>query len=185
MIAKAQFALLFAETAFATLAGCSDVTVVRSRVTPGYTGAFYVQTSAQNGTNSVLVRNSPVPPEAVIEALRARYQGNQYRFAPGPNPPDWNGYTVVLSFGGPVIGGQDLCQNMNAPQVQPPPDRTHVVGNYCYGDRLVTAATGRAPRITDPQDPNLRALIGGVVAELFTNEQQRFPRGGRTGIPGR
>lgn len=191
MIAKAEVALLLcAATAVIMLAGCgSGVTVVRSPLAANYTGAFYVQTSAQNGTNAVLVRNSPVPPEAVVAALQARYQGNQYRFAPAPNPPDWNGYTVVLSFGGPVIGNQNLCQNLNAAQVQPSPAQTQVVGNYCYGDRLVTAATGRAPRITGPDDPRFQDLVGSVVAELFTNEQQRFPRGGiggrPSGIPGR
>jgi hypothetical protein len=185
---QTQSARRMAAVAAAALAGCSDgVTVVRSPLASNYTGAFYVQTSAQNGTNLVLVRNSPVPPEAVVEALQARYQGNQYRFALGPNPPDWNGYTVLLSFGGPAIGSQSLCENMNAPQVQPSPDRTEVVGDYCYGNRLVTEAIGRAPRITGPQDPHFRDLMGAVVAELFTNEQQRYPgRGGAPGgIPGR
>lgn len=178
--------LFGAALAAAGLAACDDgVTVERSPLASNYTGAFYVQTSAQNGTNSVLVRNSPVPPEAVVDALRARYQGNQYRFAPGPNPPDWNGYTIVLSFGGPAIGSQNLCENMNAPQVQPPPNETEVVGDYCYGNRLITEAIGRSPRITGPQDPHFRELIGDVVAELFTNEQERYPGhgGGRPGGP--
>ena len=159
------------------LVGCSSdgVAVNRSTEASNYTGAFYVQSQAQNGTNSVIVRNSPVPPPDVVAALRDRYHGNQYRFAPGPTPPDWNGYTVVLSFGGPTLGNQNLCENMNAPQLQPPTDQTEVVGAYCYGNRLITEATGRAPQISGPQDPRFRQLMGDVVAQLFTNEQQPYP----------
>lgn len=178
-------AVICAAVAAATLVGCSSdgVTVNRSAVAPGYSGALYVQTSAANGTNSVLVRNSPVPAEAVVDALRGRYQSNQYRFALGPNPPDWNGYTLVLSFGGPTLGSQSLCQNMAAPQLQPPSDRTEVVGDYCYGNRLVSEATGQAPAISGPQDPRLHQLVGDVVAELFTNNPQPFQDQGSSTPP--
>src|SRR5215469_5401072 len=117
--------ILFAVAATAsTVAGCDAVTITRSEITAGYTGSFYVQTQAQNGVNSVIVRNSPFPPQTVTEALQARYQSGQYKFGPGPNPPDWNGYTVVLSFGGPTMGGQTLCQNLNTPQAGVSADRT-------------------------------------------------------------
>ncbi len=171
---------VLATTAVSMLAACSSdgVTVTRSEVSPGYTGAFYVQTQAQNGVNSVLVRNSPVPPQDVVDALQARYQSGQYKFAPGPNPPGWNGYTVVLSFGGPTLGSQSLCQNMNAPQAGVPADRTEVVGDYCYGDREVTEASGRAPHIAGPQDPRFQELIGDVVAELLRNEEHIYEHGG-------
>lgn len=178
-----QAAALAVGVMAASLAGCvtDGVVVNRSPVTPGYTGDLYVQSSAQNGVNSVVVRNSPVPPEAVLDALRQRYQSNQYRFALSPNPPGWNGYTVVLSFGGPVIGNETLCQNLNAPRVAVS-EGTAVVGDYCYGNRTVTEATGQSREITGPQDPILRALVGDVVAELFTNEQQP-PHGGGSASP--
>jgi hypothetical protein len=175
---RAQAAAFAAGVMAAGLAGCvSDgVMVNRTPISAGFTGDLYVQTSAQNGTNAVVVRNSPVPPEAVVEALRQRYQSGQYRFALGPNPPGWNGYTVVLSFGGPVIGNETLCQNPNAPQA-PVSAGTAVVGDYCYSNRTVTEATGQSRAITGPQDPLLSALVGDVAAELFTNEQQP-PHGG-------
>jgi len=164
------------------LAGCGDaVTITRSEATTGYTGSFYVQTSAQTGVNSVVVRNSSLPPQTVMDALQARYQSGQYKFGPGPNPADWNGYTVVLSFGGPVLGGQTLCQNLNAPQAGVPADRTEVVGQYCYGDRLVTEASGRTSAITNPQDPRLQELVGGVVAELFRNDSHIYHKSGGGG----
>ncbi len=171
---------ILAATTASLLAACTSdgVTVTRSEITPGYTGAFYVQTQAQSGVNSVIVRNSPVPPQAVVDALQNRYQSGQYKFALGPNPPDWNGYTVVISFGGPTLGSQSLCQNMNAPRAGVPADRTEVVGDYCYGDRQVTEASGRAPHIAGPQDPRFQELLGGVVAELFRNEQHIYERGG-------
>ncbi|MBV8538794.1 MAG: hypothetical protein JO128_24565 [Alphaproteobacteria bacterium] len=171
---------LLAATAVSMVAACSSdgVTVTRSEVSPGYTGSFYVQTQAQNGVNSVIVRNSPVPPQDVVDALQARYQSGQYKFAPGPNPPGWNGYTVVLSFGGPTLGSQSLCQNMNAPQAGVPTDRTEVVGDYCYGDRQVTEASARAPHIAGSQDPRFQELVGGVVAELFTNDYNIYHKSG-------
>lgn len=169
---------LLAATAVAALAGCEDVTITRSEINPGYTGSFYVQTQAQNGVNSVIVRNSPFPQQTVIDAAQSRYQSGQYKFGPGPNPPGWNGYTVVLSFGGPVMGGQTLCQNLNTPQAGVPSGRTEVVGQYCYGDRLVTEASGRSGAITNPQDPRLQELVGGVVAELFKNDDHIYHKSG-------
>jgi hypothetical protein len=170
-------------TAASMLAGCDAVTVTRSESATSYTGSMYVQTTAQNGINSVLVRNSPFPPQAVVDALQARYQSGQYKFAPGPNPPGWNGYTVVLSFGGPPIGTQNLCQNMNAPQVGVPSDRTEVLGEYCYGDRLVTEAIGRAPALSGPQDPRFQQLAGDIVAELFKNDYNIYHKSGGAGTP--
>lgn len=169
---------VLAVTAASLLYGCEAVTITRSESATGYTGDFYVQTQAQNGVNSVMVRNSPFPPQTVVDALQARYQSGQYKFGPGPNPPDWNGYTVVLSFGGPTLGGQTLCQNLNTPQVGVPSSRTEVVGEYCYGDRLVTEASGRAPPIAGPQDPNFQELVGGVVAELFKNDSHIYHKSG-------
>jgi hypothetical protein len=163
------------------LAGCDNVTVTRSEISPGYTGSFYVQTQAQNGVNSVIVRNSPFPPDSIIDALHARYQSGQYKFGPGPNPPDWNGYTVVLSFGGPTLGGQTLCQNLNTPQASVSASQTEVVGEYCYGDRLVTEASARASTITSPQDPRFQELVGGVVAELFKNDYNIYHKSGGHG----
>ena len=180
MSQKVLIALMTA-TAVSGLAGCEAVTVTRSEINPGYTGSFYVQTQAQNGVNSVIVRNSSIPPQNLVEALQARYQSGQYKFAPGPNPPDWNGYTVVLSFGGPMIGGQNLCQNLNAPQIGVPADRTELLGEYCYGDRMVTEAIGRAPAITGPQDPRLQELAGGVVSELFKNDYNIYHKSGGGG----
>lgn len=183
MRAKTLVPGLAALAAAATvLASCDAVTVTRSE-TSDYTGSFYVQTTAQNGVNSVIVRNSPVPPQAVVDALQARYQSGQYKFGPGPNPPGWNGYTVVLSFGGPTIGGQTLCQNLNAPQLGAPADRTEVLGEYCYGDRMVTQVLGRAPRLSGPQDPRLQQLAGDMVAELFRNDYNIYHKSGGNGTP--
>lgn len=152
------------------LTACGGVTTVRLKGGSDYSAGAYVQTSAQNGTNAVVVRNSPFPPDAVVAALRARYQSNQYRFALG-TPTDWNGYTVVLGFGLPPVGGQNLCNNPDLPQAPAPAGVTALLANYCYGNRLVTEALGRVEGVTGPDDPRLRDLIGQVIAELFANDE--------------
>ena len=171
---KAWSALISLAGAVA-LSACSGdgVTTVRSKGGATYSAGLYVQSLAQNGTNAVVVRNSPFPEEAVIEALRARYPGGQYRFAPG-TPQGWNGYTVIIGFGGPPIGNQNLCQNPN--QEQPSlPARTTLVANYCYGNRLLTEVVSRGPAVAGPDDPRFRELIGQSIAELFTNDTSQFP----------
>jgi hypothetical protein len=149
------------------------VTTVRSRTAGTYSAGLYVQSLAQNGTNSVMVRNSPFPAEAVLAALRARYEGGQYRFALG-TPPDWNGYTVIIAFGGPPVGSQNLCVNPNQPQSTTSAG-SEVVADYCYGSRLVTEVVSRGPAVSGPDDPRFRELIGQSIAELFTNETPQFP----------
>ncbi|HTY67975.1 MAG TPA: hypothetical protein VMH36_15075 [Alphaproteobacteria bacterium] len=182
-MSKPSLIPILAVTASSLLYGCDSVTVTRSEINPGYTGSFYVQTQAQSGVNSVIVRNSPFPPQTVVDALQSRYQSGQYKFGTGPNPADWNGYTVVLSFGGPTMGGQSLCQNLNTPQAGVPSGRTEVLGEYCYGDRLVTEASGRASAITDPQDPRFQELVGAVVTELFKNDYNIYHKSGGGSVP--
>lgn len=152
------------------LAACGGVTTVRLIGGANYSAAGYVQTAAQNGTNAVVVRNSPFPADAVLAALRARYQGNQYRFALG-TPPDWNGYTLILAFGGPPAGSQSLCANPNLPQPASPGGVVELMANFCYGNRLVGEALSRAPALTGPDDPNFRKLIGQTIAELLINQR--------------
>ena len=155
------------------LSACgSGITTVRSKGGSTYSAGTYVQSVAQNGTNAVVVRNSPVPAEAVVDALRARYAGGQYRFGLG-TPPDWNGYTVIIGFGGPPVGNQNLCQNPN--QTPSATAGTALVAVYCYGSRLVTEVVSRGPAVSGPDDPNFRELIGQSIAELFTNDTSQFP----------
>ena len=164
-----RWAVLAAGPWMLSACGVGGVTTVRMEGASNYSAAFYVQTGAQNGTNSVVIRNSPFPPDAVLAALRARYQSNQYRFALG-TPADWNGYTVILGFGQPPLGGQTLCGNPDLPQAPASPGVLELLADYCYGRRLVTEALGRAPGVSGPDDPRFRELVGQTVAELFTNE---------------
>jgi hypothetical protein len=154
------------------LAACDSggVSTVRLKGGSNYSAGAYVQSGAENGTNAVVVHNSPFPPEAVLAALRARYQSNQYRFALG-TPTDWNGYTVVIGFGLPPVGSQNLCANPDLPQAPAPAGVTALVANYCYGNRLVTEALGRVGGVTGPDDPRFRDLIGQTVAELFASDE--------------
>ena len=136
--------------ATSALAACDAVTTVHMVGGADYSAGRYVQTGAQNGTNAVVVRNSPFPAEAVLAAIRARYQGDQYRFALG-TPSDWNGYTVILGFGGQPPGDRTLCDDPNLPQPPSPHGVVELVANYCYGNRLVTEALSRAPALTGPR----------------------------------
>ncbi len=169
---KAGAALICLAGAVALSACGGGITTVRSKGAATYSAGTYVQSVAQNGTNAVVARNSPVPAEAVVDALRARYTGGQYRFALG-TPPDWNGYTVIIGFGAPPVGNQNLCQNPN--QVQSATAGTALVADYCYGNRLVTEVVSRGPAVSGPDDPNFRELIGQSIAELFTNDTSQFP----------
>jgi hypothetical protein len=170
---------ILAAASLLAVAGCNSdgVTTTRSETVGGYSEGLYVQSAAQNGTNVLAVRNSPFAPEAVLEAVRARYQGNQYRFALGA-APDWNGYTVIIGFGRPPVGAQNLCQNPNLPQPASSPGVTELTADYCYGNRLVSETTGRVAAVSDANDPRFRALVGQSVAELFTNNAPHYPHGG-------
>ncbi len=157
------------------LSACTGdgVTTVRSRGATTYSASLYVQSLAQEGTNAVVVRNSPFPAEAVLEALRARYQGDQYRFALG-TPADWNGYTVVIGFGGPPVGNRNFCVSPDQPQPAAS-GGIELVADYCYGNRLVTEVQSRGPAVSGPEDPRFRELIGQSIAELLTNDTGQFP----------
>lgn len=148
------------------------VTTVRSRDSTTYSAGLYVQSLAQQGTSAVIVRNSPFPAEAVVDALRARYEGGQYRFALG-TPADWNGYTVIIGFGRPPVGNQNLCENPNQPQSSSSAG-TELVADYCFGSRLVTEVVSYGPAMSGPDDPRFRELIGQSIAELFTNETPQY-----------
>lgn len=163
------------------LTGCDGAMVNRSEAAGGYTGFLYTQSQAANGTNAVVLRNSPFPPEAVVSAVQSRYDGDQYRFGLGPSPAGWNGYTVVLAFGGAPAGNQNLCQNPNLPLPVAASGRTAVIGDYCYGNILVGEATGWTGSVNNPEDPRFRNLVGDVVAELFSY-QDRFDKHGSGGI---
>jgi hypothetical protein len=154
------------------LAACSDgVKVMSSESASTFTGAFYTQSQAAMGTNGVVVRNDPFPDGAVLQALRTRYQGNQYRFGLG-TPTDWNGYTLVIGFGSAAIGNQNLCQNPGLPLLPAPAGQTAIIGDYCYGALLLTEAQGWTSAISDPNDPRLVNLVGDVAAELFAYRLQ-------------
>lgn len=159
---------LIAGASILALGACDGVAVNRS-LNMTYTGGFYTQTQAQSGTNAVVVRNDPFPDQAVLAALHDRYQSEQYRFGLGPTPQNWNGYTVVLGFGGPPVGNQSLCANPSAPLAATSGGRTAVIGDYCYGNRLISEATGWTGAVSGPDDPRFKNLVGNVVAELFAN----------------
>jgi hypothetical protein len=163
------------------LSACDGAFVNRSEGASVYTGYLYAQSQAAGGTNAVMVRNSPFPPEAVVSALQDRYQSDQYRFGLGPSPVDWNGYTVVLAFGGAPVGNQNLCQNPNLPLPVAASGRTAVIAEYCVGNILVSEATGWTSAVNDPQDPRFKNLLGDIVAELFSY-QARYDKHG-TGLP--
>lgn len=157
---------LIAGASVLALGACDGVAVSRSE-NMTYTGAQYVQTQAQAGTNAVVVRNGPFADDAVLAALHDRYQSDQYRFGLG-QPAGWNGYTLVLGFGGVPVGNQNLCENPNLPLSAPSVGRTALVGDYCYGTRLVSEATGWTGAVSGPRDPRFQNLVGDVVAELFS-----------------
>ncbi len=167
-------AMLISFAGAVALSACSGggVTTVRSRDTTTYSAGLYVQSLAQQGTNSVVVRNGPFPAESVVMALRARYEGGQYRFALG-TPPDWNGYTIIIGFGGAPVGSRNLCENPDLP-LPASSNGLAVVADYCFRDRLVTEVVSHGPAASGPDDPHFRELIGQSIAELFTNETPQF-----------
>lgn len=171
-------------SALLAIASCSNsgISVMRSEGGATYSAAVDVQTIAANGTNAVVVRNSPVPPQAVIDALRGRYPSGQYRFALAPVDHDWNGYTIVLGFGGSPVGTHTQCDDPHLALSPAAAGETVITGDYCTGNRTVSEAIGRSAAMATPNDPRLGDLLGAVVAELFANEPHR-PSGGGTGAP--
>ena len=157
---------LLAGLALALTACDGAVTVVRSRAVT-YSAGPDIRALAASGTNAVVVRNSPVAPQAVLDALRARYASGQYRFMLAPAQAGWNGYTVIVGFGQPPLGPHNQCEDPDIPLPAAPSGRTVVTADYCLQDRLVAEAVGRSPALADPNDPRLNELVGGVVAELF------------------
>lgn len=159
----------------AGLSGCGDAVIVnRSEGVSTYNAGTYVQSLAQNGTNGVVVVNDPFGPagdQAIVTALQARYSSSQYRFALGTTMPDWNGYTVVLGFGEPV-GNQTQCTVAAQSRTTGLPGQTLVIGDYCYGTRVVSEATGYARNLRGPDDPLLGKLAAAVFAEMVINRPQ-------------
>lgn len=168
MTTQTAHRIALATAASVALVACTGgVSVMRSRDGSNFSQAVWIQTSAANGTNAVVVRNSPFPPQSVVGALQRRYASGQYRFALAPVGGDWNGYTVVIGFGGPPVGSHTQCDDPDLALSPTPPGATIVVGDYCYGRRTVSEAVGRAPELTGPGDPRLEDLVGGIIAELL------------------
>jgi hypothetical protein len=169
-ISKRVWALVAGASVLA-LGACDGVAVNRSD-NMTYTGGLYSQSQAQGGTNAVMVRNGPFGGDAVLDALHQRYQSDQYRFGLGPTPNGWNGYTLVLGFGGAPVGNQNLCENPNLPLSPSSTGRTSLIGDYCYGTRLVSEASGWTGAVSGPADPRFQNLVGDVVAQLFAPRNQ-------------
>lgn len=151
-----------------TLVAChGGVSVMRSRDGSNFSEAVWIQTVPANGTNAVVVRNSPFPAQTVVSAVQGRYASGQYRFAPAPVGGDWNGFTVIIGFGGLPVGSRTQCDGPEIGLSPTPAGETMIVGDYCYGDRTISEAVGRSPAIGDSSDPRLADLVGGVVGELL------------------
>jgi len=160
------------------LAACSggDVVVQRSESPTAFSGDTYVQYSAAYGANAISIYNPPFAPEATVDAVlaaaRERYASGQYRFFAGPPPEDWNGYTIRIAFGR-ILGNSNLCAKPEQPLFPAAAGRTELLAEYCYGGILVTEARGWAPALTGPDDPHLKQVVAGMVAELFAYRPRR------------
>ncbi len=165
------------------LTACSDGVMIEKIESTGYTGDFYVQSTAAGGVNAVLVRNNPYSDADVLAALRERYQGDQYRFALGQTPEGWNGYTVTIVFGDTPANIQNPCQPQ--PPVRLAPGEMSAVAGYCYGPKAVSEAVGRVPSgVSGPSDPRFKALIGDLVGEIFINRPiHGYGHAGSTTVP--
>lgn len=168
--------------ALACLSGCGDAVVVnRSESVSTYNADTYIQSLAQNGTNGVVVLNDPFGPagdQAIVTALQSRYASGQYRFALGTNAPDWNGYTIVFGFGEPV-GNQTQCTAPALRRTAGFSGQMLVIGDYCYGTRVVSEATGYTRTLRGPDDPLLGKLAAEVFAEMVINRQPGGSGGGQ------
>jgi hypothetical protein len=145
--------------------------VNRSEGISTYNAETYIQSLAQNGTNGVVVLNDPfgtAGDEAIVAALRSRYSSGQYRFALGTSAPGWNGYTIVFGFGEPV-GNQTQCTAAEASRTTGFSGQTLLIGDYCYGTRVVSEATGYTRALSGPEDPLLAKLAADVFAEMVIN----------------
>lgn len=168
--------------ALTCLLGCSDAVIVnRSEGVSTYNAETYIQTLAQNGTNGVVVLNDPFGPagdQAIVTALQSRYTSGQYRFALGTKAPDWNGYTIVFGFGEPV-GNQTQCTAPSLSRTTGLSGQTLIIGDYCYGTRVVSEASGYTRALSGPADPLLGKLAADVFAEMVINQQPRGSGGGQ------
>jgi hypothetical protein len=152
------------------LAGCGGVMTYRSEAAGNRSAQTYAPYAAMNGTNLLVVRNNPFPEDrvnqAVLGVVATHNPMQRYRFALA-QPPDWNGYIVVLGFGESPVGNQDLCRNAQLPLRPTPAGQTALIADLCYGEMLVTEVYGHSPAVGGPDDPMFLNLVSQVTTELF------------------
>ncbi len=152
------------------LAACDGPRVYKSSYA-GHASAPFIDSLVAQGTNATIIRNNPFPNDpdnaAVFRAIKATYAGGRYKFVLGQPASDWNGYTMVVTFGDNILGSTDSCKNPNPPLRPGSADRISVIIEYCIGPALITQVRGNRATVSGPQDPLFGRLLDDMVADLF------------------
>jgi hypothetical protein len=133
----------------------------------------HVNLAASDGPVPVQIKGNPlpVPPAQFADGLLAAMQEKNFpprlRFTTAAPEKRSYDYRVVMAFGDPPVGYNDLCKTPDVPIAPAAQGRVDAKAFFCYGDLILTYASGSLSGVTSPQDPRFERFITQVVLELF------------------
>jgi hypothetical protein len=156
----------------AALTACASGVSVSHTYIPQRGVPGHAQYAAAQGPTPVIVRNTQIPPPAIVAALQKNNSRQDLVFTTDPPASLAAGYRVLLSFDDMPAGGLHVCREPLA--AAPPatagaatPVSTSVYGAFCLGPVLLSESVVTAPRLDSPRDPRLGRMMGDLLAAIM------------------
>lgn len=163
----------------AALSGC--VTQMR-----GYSGVdnegkreFLTYAAAQSPVLLEVKRAPFAGGDKLASAAAARFASGAVfahpaQFTPDPALAKHPNYRLVIFANSFPTGSPDaLCEGGADVPRKEEPGRIRLDGAFCAGDEPLSTAWTEGPAITNPEDPEFRTMVRGLVNELFPRERER------------
>jgi hypothetical protein len=144
----------------------------------------YVQAQ---GPTPLLVIGTPFPAapmepfaRVVAATMSGANSGPPLTFTVDPPAPREADYRVVVAFGTPYVGAQDLC-SVQAPVLAPTGPRVHAEAAFCVETKRITEIKGdMLAEATGPDDPAFASFLRGLTLNLMPPVSRLPTRGCRT-----
>lgn len=107
-----------------------------------------------------------------LNALYDNHFGEAVEFTTAPNNDE--DYRLILLFNQAFLSGtnQSLCRHEGPVANGGVTGGIYVQAAFCVSHRTVSLVQGHADRIAGPDDPQFRAFMGQILAELFPRRPQ-------------
>lgn len=125
----------------------------------------HVQYAAAYPPTPVAIFNSPVDANAVLAAMQGRNPGPPMTFT--MDPVAASSYRIVVSFGEPPVGPNNVCQVTSLMAPPASAGRTDVSAAFCVAGMLISQADAGSERLTSAQDPRLPRLMSDLLEALM------------------